>query len=87
MKTNESVILAHGWEKIKNEWGDPDSPYYFKIINNWEIFIGLNKMDGDYWLSLDDFPNDVETYVAIAEELKLLNVEPNHKIIKLKERI
>ena len=87
MKTNESVLLAHGWKKGVCDWHFTYCRYYSKKIDNWEIFIMLNERDGDYWLELDDYPNDVETYIAIAEELKLLNVELDHKIIKLKERI
>ena len=86
MKTNESILRAHGWEKRGSDWFALRYQYYSKEINNWEIFIILYE-NGDYLLSQDEFPNDVETYIAIAEELKLLNAESDHKIIKLKERI
>lgn len=86
MKTNESILLAHGWKKKNYDTYFTSCRYYFKEINNWEIIIMLNKKDGNYWLSIVEYPNDVETYVAIAEELKLLNVESDHKIINTERK-
>ena len=86
MKTNENVLLAHGWKKGVCDWNFTYCRYYSKQINNWDIFIMLNERDGDYWLELDDYPSDVETYIAVAEELKLLNVDPDHKIISTERK-
>jgi hypothetical protein len=69
MKTNESVILAHGWRKWYN---GESSQRYSKKINNEFVIICLGK-DGDYWV-LQKYYN-TETFVAIAEEMKLLNIE------------
>lgn len=86
MKTNENILLAHGWEK-----GGSNELYcwfYSKEINNQVIFIKLNERSGEYWLAPDESPylDDVETYIAIAEELKLLNVDPDHKIINTERK-
>lgn len=82
MKTNESVILEHGWGKWYN--GESSQRYSKKINNEW-VIICLGK-DGDYWILHNGYQYNIETFVAIAEELKLLNVEPDHKIINTERK-
>lgn len=70
MKTNESVILAHGWRK----WYNGESyQRYSKKINNELVIICLDK-DGN-WILHNGYQYNIEMYIAIAEELKLLNIE------------
>lgn len=76
MKTNESVILAHGWKKnVGILGGHPQS--YSKNIHNIDITIYLSK-NGNYWLSISNYVNllnNIDVYIAVAEELKSLNIE------------
>lgn len=70
MKTNESVILAHGWEK----WYDGESSQrYSKKINNEFVIICLGK-NGNCVLH-NGYQYNIEMYIAIAKEMELLNVE------------